>query len=320
MHYVLTEADFAKRLLGQVALLALLVGEAALHFPKLNPTLPSEVFAPNIIRDYQKFPEPQPTNFYRVFITPKAEAALLMSNKPEFEPEFFGRRLALWSNLNLLDGMPKLNGSSTLPSRWEKEVEEAIYSRTNHPPARLIDFLGARFESSSESAVAWVPRTNALPVVTAGQAASYDPQHDFLRQVSKADFDPASTAYLTDGFDSGTWQTPKACPAVIDISIKRQAVSFTVVADQETVAIIAQSWHPAWRAEINGQPAPVYRANHAFQAVRISKGKSEVRLYYQDNLFRAGMSISLVTAVFMIASWTRSRRRLLPVTDKPSAQ
>lgn len=300
MHYVLTEADAAKRLLGQVALLAVLVGEAALHFPKLNPTVASEVFAPNVVREYQKFPEPQPTNFYRVFITPKAEAALLMSNKPEFEPEFFGRRLALWSNLNLLDGMPKLNGSSTLPSRWEKEVEEAIYSRTNNPPARLVDFLGARFESSSESAVAWVPRTNALPLVTAVERVyPANDEREVLRRMTAPDFDPLKEAWL---FSGGLPMTnPRAAQTkVSNLVVKRHEVTFRVEADQFTAVVIAQSWHPAWKATINGEPTELIRANHAFQAVVIGMGRYDVRLVYEDEQFITGCKITLMTALLMI--------------------
>lgn len=301
MHYVLTEADAAKRLLGQVALLTVLVGEAALHFPKLNPTVASEVFAPNVVREYQKFPEPQTTNFYRVFITPKAEAALLMSNKPEFEPEFFGRRLALWSNLNLLDGMPKLNGSSTLPSRWEKEVEEAIYTRTNNPPARLIDFLGAHFESSSESAVAWVPRTNAMPLVTAGQAVRYGEGREVLRAMASPAFKPLEEVWIADSPYRDRWSQKPVKATVSDVVIKSQEVTFTVNVEEVTVAVIAQSWHPGWRATVDEQASKVYRADHAFQAVEIPKGKCKVRLYFQNPAFIYGRLLTITTLSFMFA-------------------
>ena len=303
MHYVLTEVDNAKRLLAQIGLLAVLVGEAVLHYPKLNPTLPSRVFAADVIREYQKFPEPNATNFYRVFITPKAESVLLMSTKPEFESEFFGRRLALWSNLNLMDGMPKVNGSSTLPSKWEKEVEEVIYSRTNNPPARLVDFLGARFESSSESAVAWVPRTNALPLVTAGQTPyPVENEREVLRQMAEPDFNPLKKVWLANaGLPSPNPRDAQA--KVTNLIVKRHEITFEVDADQFTAIVIAQTWHPAWTATDNGNPTGIFRANHAYQAVLVGLGHSKIKLTYEDHQFKSGCKITFMTAFLMIAGY-----------------
>ena len=57
---------------------------------------------------------------------------------------------------------------------------------------------------------------------------------------------------------------------------------------------------------MNGQAATVLRANHAFQAVHLPKGSSEVRLYYDDFEFKKGCQISIafllaiIVAVFVL--------------------
>jgi len=61
------------------------------------------------------------------------------------------------------------------------------------------------------------------------------------------------------------------------------------------VVVIAQNFYPSWRATVNGQPAPVLRANHAFQAIPIPAGKSIIRLDYVDWPFRIGAGVSLFT-------------------------
>ncbi len=306
LRFILLEADAVRRRGFQLALLALLIGDACLHYPKLNPTLPARVFEANAIREHQQFPVVKPENFYRVFITPKAEGILLMSKIPEFEQEFFGRRLALWSNLNLLDDMPKVNGSSTLPLKWQKEVEDKIYSMTNNPPAPLIDFLGARYETSPKSAVEWTPRTNSMPLVTAGQLMREENNGvEVLKKVTAPGFDPLKTVWLSDLVIPAPPQPPDQIKATIsNLVVKPHEITFQAFAENDTVAVIAQSWHPAWAASINGRRQDVMRANHAFQAIMIPKGTSEVRLVFADQKFIHGLLISVWTAlVILFLTW-----------------
>lgn len=312
--FILLEPDTLRRRAGQLTVLALLIGDACLHFPKLNPTLPARVLAANAIREHHQFPAVKPGDFYRVFITPKAEGVLLMSTVPEFESEFFGRRLALWSNLNLLDEVPKVNGSSTLPLKWQKELEDKIYKMTNTPPpAALLDFLGARYETATNSAVAWTPRSTAMPLVTAGQwIHEEDDGEAVLRTILDAGFDPLNDVWISDS--NQTYIPPLPPPAsratlrmgikaqISDLAVKRQEVAFRAEASVATIAVIAQTWHPAWKATVNGQDATVLRANHAFQAVLIPQGTSEVRVYYDDFEFKKGSQISLAFLLAIIVA------------------
>jgi uncharacterized membrane protein YfhO len=59
---------------------------------------------------------------------------------------------------------------------------------------------------------------------------------------------------------------------------------------------------------VNGQPAPVLRANHAFQAIPIPAGKSTVRLDYVDWPLRIGSLITVATALGCLLWWRFDRR------------
>lgn len=317
LRFILLEIDAFRRHALQLALLALLIGDGCLHYPKLNPTLPAEVMQANIIREHHQFPAVTAENFYRVFITPKAENVLLLSTIPELEAEFLGRRSALWSNLNLLDSTPKVNGSSTLPLKWQKLMEDKIYAMTNTPPpAALLDFLGARYETSTKSAVDWMPRTNAFPLVTAGQTieVSSDDQK-VLAHVLSEKFAPLKEVLVPElpfPLPPPPPNPPHVKASVSELTIKAHTVSFKTEANQDTIAVIAQSWHPAWHATVNGNPVTVLRANYAFQAVQIPAGTSEVRLTYEDFEFSKGVKISALTALAMLvmAFTLRKRSRL----------
>ena len=48
--------------------------------------------------------------------------------------------------------------------------------------------------------------------------------------------------------------------------------------------VYADSFHPGWKATINGQAVPIYEANVAFKAVHLKQGKNIVRLVFRDGL------------------------------------
>lgn len=73
-----------------------------------------------------------------------------------------------------------------------------------------------------------------------------------------------------------------------------------------TWLLYSDTWHPAWRATVNGQAVPVYRANLAYKAVRLKKGLNHVHFYFQSrplNLFYRFLGIDalfwLVMLVFL---------------------
>jgi hypothetical protein len=98
-------------------------------------------------------------------ITPMAEEVLLKSGGG-FRAGFSWKRLALWSHLhNLIEGIAKVNGSSTLRCANSPSPIITLFfdKRVRHI---CSDFLGCRISESN--VVVWVPRTNYLPMITIG--------------------------------------------------------------------------------------------------------------------------------------------------------
>jgi uncharacterized membrane protein YfhO len=62
---------------------------------------------------------------------------------------------------------------------------------------------------------------------------------------------------------------------------------------QPTLVVFSQTYYPAWQATVDGQPAPLLRANHAFQAVPVPSGRHGVRIVYSDRSLKIGAAISL---------------------------
>jgi len=86
-------------------------------------------------------------------------------------------------------------------------------------------------------------------------------------------------------------------------------VDFEVQAGEPVLAVIAQTYYHWWRVEIDGRPAPLLRANFAFQAVAVPPGTHQVHLWYEDRAFEVGAAISVYMWVNCLVSYVALRRR-----------
>ena len=87
-----------------------------------------------------------------------------------------------------------------------------------------------------------------------------------------------------------------------------------VEAAEPSLIVVAQTYFHDWRAEIDGQPAQLLRANVAFQAVQVPAGTHKIHLFYQDRAFEIGAAISVCMWVNCLVSYVALRRRLQPPT------
>ncbi|MCX5848978.1 MAG: hypothetical protein NTW65_05970 [Deltaproteobacteria bacterium] len=59
----------------------------------------------------------------------------------------------------------------------------------------------------------------------------------------------------------------------------------TNVNDTESVWLLySDVWHPFWRATVNGEETPVYKANLAYKAIKLEKGFNKVHFYLKSEL------------------------------------
>lgn len=76
--------------------------------------------------------------------------------------------------------------------------------------------------------------------------------------------------------------------------------------------MLADVWYPGWRAKIDGEQAPIHKADYLFRAVQVPAGAREVVFIYQPVGFYLGLGVSLLAWTslgFLLLSWVTNSSR-----------
>src|ERR1035438_10483327 len=127
--------------------------------------------------------------------------------------------------------------------------------------------------------------------------------------VNPPGFDARHTVFLPPEA-RGLVAVSNSSPAKVTVQeFSPHKVRFEVEAAQPVMAVIAQSYYHNWRASVDGQPTRLWRADHAFQALKVPAGRRQVTLTYQDRPFYCGAVISLLAAGSWVLLWLSGRRQ-----------
>ncbi len=86
----------------------------------------------------------------------------------------------------------------------------------------------------------------------------------------------------------------------LEVSLKRSAF-----------VVVSECWYPGWIAFVDGERAPLLKADHVLMAVPVPAGRHEVVLRFRSGTFRWGLLVSLFSLAALIAflSLTAHRAR-----------
>jgi hypothetical protein len=100
-----------------------------------------------------------------------------------------------------------------------------------------------------------------------------------------------------------TNQDPREGPTAASLSIERiepGRAAATLEASGAGYVIFARTYFPAWKARLDGRPAPVLVANGRDLAVAVAAGRHRVEFEYDPRPFRIGVSIQACAALLFL--------------------
>jgi len=300
-------ADLKLHRMLQLGLIALLWLDVFTHTPDLNPTASCSALEPGTIRQFFKWDNHLQAGTSRALESPSSYWKMVTRLAGDQQMDIYGRRLSLFADLNLLDQAAKFDGFYSLDLKEFGEVFNLVYFTTNNT-ARLQDFVGISITGNPTNAVDWISRDSFLPMITAGQKPVFAGSAATLAALGDAGFEPLRVVYLPLEAQGRIQATNAVSARIISSQFSRQRVGIEVEAGAPAMVVVAQAFYHPWHADVDGKSTPLWRANHAFQALEVPPGKHQVSLGYEDRGFLYGSLISLVSLLGCGVAWIRCAR------------
>jgi hypothetical protein len=185
----------------------------------------------------------------------------------------------------------------------------------------IMDLLGVRYrihvgpQPENQTAVAagdgiWIEESSTAlsRAFIPQQAIAVTSQPDTLELLADPEFDPRQVAFV----ESSQVSSEAPCQGTATI-VRELPMELEIEAelDRPGLLVVADLWYPGWKAEVDGQPAPILRANHTLRGVELPAGKHQVRMVYEPASFWLGVRWAAAASVCLLGwcglSWWTSR-------------
>ncbi len=80
-------------------------------------------------------------------------------------------------------------------------------------------------------------------------------------------------------------------------------VEFRYSSDEQGFLVMADSWHPNWRASVNGQDTPIIKTNGVFKGVLLPPGNGVVHFFFDNSPYLPGIWISVFAWSLFLFGW-----------------
>jgi len=311
-------AEGRRRILLGCSLVVLFWLDFLSQTPTQNPGANPSIYAPGWARGQLKLtPDPKPGES-RVMTSP--EALKFLRQLPPaagLEETYLRNRRAIRVNCNLLDDLPQIDGFFSLTPREVSRVTALPYDHPAEAFPGLLDFLGVSQRTSPGSTLDWTPRPTAMPLITIGQQPVFANDRTTFDALSQTNLDLGQAVFLPLEARESISAAPQTAARVLDARFSNRRVWLQTEAPAASMVVVSQTYYPAWKAYIDGQPIRIWRANYAFQALQVPAGRHQVQLVYKDSKLLAGAVLSGLGLLACAGLWARASYRAAPAAGQP---
>lgn len=226
-------------------------------------------------------------------------------------------------NLYAAHDVTSLGGYHPAKLKVYEDLRERLYPREGSPEFRLVDLLGAGWvhvASPLDLQTLEALAQRGLPLeerfrgdggvvyqhLAAGPRAwlvgefelekpgvdtsRQEPGSEILQRVLSPRFDPRRRVILSA--EPSPVPQPGAVGDVRVVEESDQRIVFETQSSADAVAVFADVYYPDWKVRVDGEEAPLLRADHALRAVAVAAGTHRVEFEYLDASYRTGKLLS----------------------------
>lgn len=117
-------------------------------------------------------------------------------------------------------------------------------------------------------------------------------------------FDPAHAATVDQRFEKYLEDISldyDSAASIVLTHYEPNQLIYESEADSPRLAVFSEIYYPeGWKAYINGQPQPHFRADYVLRAMVVPAGNNTIGFRFEPSSYKAGMKISLVSSVLLL--------------------
>lgn len=287
----------------QFTVLVIIAADLAWASAGLNPTIPDDFYQ----RDFSmSYPQGRLYWFEDYEREVKFDHYFDLGDYRQARDRWTEVRTSLLPNLNILDRIQLFNNFDPLQPRVHRQYVELIEVSGEDSTALLrAAAIGQAYGpiqpegwSSTQQSHTWVAPTAPPTVWLVPEMVWAEDDDAAIEALLSSQWNPEQTVIL-QGAEPVAIVDGSSMGSVVTISDRPTRRQYQVSSDDPAYLVMASTWYPGWSVRVDGEPATLYHANLAFQAVYIPSGGADVVVSYTPQ--RSGITI-IVSVVSLLAT------------------
>ena len=86
-------------------------------------------------------------------------------------------------------------------------------------------------------------------------------------------------------------------------------MEFSFSSKKDEIFVIADAWHPFWKAKMNNDFLDIFEANGIFKAILLPRGSYKFNLYFDVSYYYPGVYISILSFLIIFLTFFLIRKK-----------